>query len=66
MQNNPKARLLRRNQTEAEKVLWHRLRNRALNGYKFRRQVPIDSYIADFVCMETRLIVEVDGGQHAA
>ncbi|MEO8333309.1 MAG: endonuclease domain-containing protein [Gallionella sp.] len=65
MQGSNKAKSLRQNQTEAEKHLWQRLRNRGLNDYKFRRQVPIGSYIADFVCMELRLIVEVDGGQHA-
>jgi len=41
------------------------LRNRQIGGYKFRRQVPIGNYIVDFVCFETRLIIEVDGGQHA-
>lgn len=65
MQGSNKARSLRRNQTEAEKILWSRLRDRGLGGYKFRRQVPIDPYIADFVCMAARLIVEIDGGQHA-
>jgi very-short-patch-repair endonuclease len=65
MQGNSKAKTLRRNQTEAEKALWHRLRNRGLEGYKFRRQVPIGPYVADFVCMAARLIVEIDGGQHA-
>jgi len=65
MQGGNKAKLLRQNQTDAEKHLWYRLRNRGLNGHKFRRQVPIGSYIADFACMELRLIVEVDGGQHA-
>jgi very-short-patch-repair endonuclease len=59
------ARQLRRNQTDAEKMLWSKLRNRALNGYKFRRQVPVGHYIADFLCQEVMLIVELDGGQHA-
>jgi len=57
-------RNLRRNQTEAEKVLWARLRSRQMTGAKFRRQQPIGRYIADFVSLETKLIVEIDGGQH--
>jgi len=64
--NKIKARLLRRNQTEAETVLWNVLRNRGLKSMKFRRQVPVGHYIADFLCKEAMLIVEVDGGQHAA
>ena len=59
-----KARQLRRNQTDAEKRLWQLLRNRQLSGYKFRRQHPIGPYIADFVCLESMVIVELDGGQH--
>jgi len=59
------ARRLRRNQTDAERVLWFCLRDRRLNGLKFKRQVPIDKYIVDFCCAEVRLIVELDGGQHA-
>src|SRR5712675_351966 len=58
------ARRLRANQTDAETVLWNRIRNRQINGHKFVRQVPIDGYICDFVCREKFLIVEVDGGQH--
>ncbi|MGD9538428.1 MAG: endonuclease domain-containing protein [Alphaproteobacteria bacterium] len=60
-----RARQLRRDATEAERQLWKRLRNRQIAGAKFRRQVPIDPYIVDFICFETRLVVEVDGGQHA-
>jgi very-short-patch-repair endonuclease len=60
-----RARLLRANSTSAERRLWHRLRSRALNGHKFVRQEPIGPYIVDFVCREQRLVVEVDGGQHA-
>ena len=60
-----RARNLRKNQTDAEKSLWRYLRNRGLNGYKFRRQHPVGPYIADFVCVEKGLIVELDGGQHA-
>jgi very-short-patch-repair endonuclease len=59
------ARRLRRDQTDAERVIWFRLRDRRLNGLKFKRQVPIDKYIADFCCAEARLIIELDGGQHA-
>ncbi len=58
------ARELRRNQTEAERLLWSRLRNRRLSGWKFKRQVPIGPYIADFVCVDAWLIVELDGGHH--
>jgi very-short-patch-repair endonuclease len=57
------ARDLRRNSTDAEKHLWYYLRANRL-GYKFKRQVPIDRFIVDFVCIEKRLIVELDGGQH--
>ncbi len=57
------ARQLRVNQTDAETVLWNRIRNRQI-GHKFVRQVPLLGYICDFVCRERRLIVEVDGGQH--
>ena len=58
------ARRLRVNQTDAETVLWNRMRNRQIDGHKFVRQVPILGYICDFVCRERGLIVEVDGGQH--
>jgi very-short-patch-repair endonuclease len=60
----PRARSLRQNMTGAERRVWQMLRSRQMNGYKFRRQVPIGRYIADFVCHEARLIVEIDGGQH--
>jgi very-short-patch-repair endonuclease len=60
-----KAKQLRKNQTDAEKVLWKKLRNRQIYGYKFRRQVPIGSYIVDFMCVSIKLIIELDGGQHA-
>ena len=59
-----RARALRNNPTEVEKVLWRHLRMWQLDGYKFRRQQPIGNYIVDFVCLESRLIVELDGGQH--
>ncbi len=60
-----RARQLRRNQTDAERKLWARLRSRELCGFKFRRQYPISPFIADFCCFEQRLVVELDGGQHA-
>ena len=60
-----KARLLRKNQTDVEQLLWKHLRNRGLFKYKIRRQFPIEPYIADFVCLELKLIIELDGGQHA-
>jgi very-short-patch-repair endonuclease len=59
------ARKLRRNQTDAERVLWFQLRDRRLRGLKFRRQVPIDNYVVDFCCESAHLIIELDGGQHA-
>ena len=62
--NTNKARKLRQKLTEQEAVMWHLLRNRGLNGYKFRRQYPIGSYVVDFVCRELKLIIELDGGQH--
>ena len=58
--------ILRSRQTEAEASLWKRLRNRQLNGFKFARQVPIGNFIADFVCRETKVAVEVDGATHAS
>jgi very-short-patch-repair endonuclease len=60
-----RARALRADSTKAERKLWSLLRGRQLAGAKFRRQVPIDRYIADFACVDARLIVELDGGQHA-
>lgn len=60
-----RARLLRANETEAEYRLWGELRGRHLNGHKFVRQVPLGSYVVDFLCREKKLIVEVDGSQHA-
>lgn len=50
--------------TDAERALWTRLRRRQILGYKFRRQQPLGEYIVDFVCLEKKLIVELDGGQH--
>ena len=58
------ARRLRREQTDAEKALWAKLKNEQLDGMRFRRQQPIGPYIVDFVAFERRLIIEIDGGQH--
>jgi very-short-patch-repair endonuclease len=56
---------MRSNGTDAEHRLWQILRAHRFSGFKFRRQVPLDFYIADFICFARRLIIEVDGGQHA-
>jgi very-short-patch-repair endonuclease len=61
-----RARAFRAASTDAEHRLWSRLRGRQLDGAKFRRQFPIDRYFADFACVEAKLIVELDGSQHAA
>lgn len=63
--NTDRARFLRKGQTDAERLLWSRLRNRQVCGAKFRRQHPLDGYVADLCCPERGLVVEVDGGQHA-
>jgi very-short-patch-repair endonuclease len=60
-----RSRQLRSSQTDAEKKLWWRLRNRQVADLKFVRQEPVGPYICDFVCRELRLVIEVDGGQHA-
>ena len=60
-----RARGLRKVATGAENALWFRLRARRLNGHKFVRQEPIGPYTVDFICRESRLVIEVDGGQHA-
>jgi very-short-patch-repair endonuclease len=60
-----RARSLRADSTKAERKLWSLLRRRQLGGAKFRRQVPIDRYFADFACVDAKLIVELEGGQHA-
>jgi very-short-patch-repair endonuclease len=59
------ARQLRSRMTDAERKLWFALKDRRFDAFKIRRQVPVGPYIADFLCFESRLIVEVDGGQHA-
>jgi very-short-patch-repair endonuclease len=58
------AKDLRRNQSDAERNLWSRLRNSRISGVKFRRQQPIGDYIVDFISFDKKLIIEVDGGQH--
>jgi very-short-patch-repair endonuclease len=59
------ARTLRKQMTDAERLLWRHLRNRELGGWKFRRQYPVGSFIVDFICVEKNVVIEVDGGQHA-
>ena len=59
------ARAQRRQATDAEHLLWTHLRGRQLMGFKFRRQEVIEPYIVDFVCLDAKLIIEADGGQHA-
>ena len=60
------ARKLREDATEAEKLLWSRLRNKQVLGAKFRRQQPIGPFIVDFVCLQKKVVIELDGGQHRA
>jgi very-short-patch-repair endonuclease len=62
---NERARILRGNLTDAERRLWSRLRLKQIDGHRFRRQVSIGPYIADFVCLDAKLVIEVDGGQHS-
>ena|SRR5271157_4449041 len=62
---NSRARAMRRQPTNAERALWHLLRDRRLSQTKWRRQVPLGPYIVDFVCFERRVVVECDGSQHA-
>jgi primosomal protein N' (replication factor Y) len=62
---NAKARSLRQSMTDAERRLWSALRDRRLDGHKFKRQHPIGPFIADFACVELKIIIEADGGQHA-
>ena len=57
-------RILRKGMTQAEQHIWRHLRKRQINGFKFRRQHPYGDYILDFVCLEAKLVVEIDGGQH--
>ena len=62
---NKRQRLLRGAMTNAEQSLWQALRGRQILGYKFRRQHPFGDFILDFVCLEKKLVIEVDGGQHS-
>jgi very-short-patch-repair endonuclease len=55
---------LRKRPTNAEQLLWKHLRLKQIEGFKFRRQQPVDNYIVDFVCLGKRIVIEVDGGQH--
>ena len=59
-----RARELRENSTDAERLLWFELRDRKLMGLKFRRQRPMGPYILDFLCIERKFVIELDGGQH--
>ena len=63
--NRDIARDMRKNPTEAERTLWVHLRYRQMNSHKFRRQHPMGRYIVDFVCLEKRLVIEIDGCQHS-
>ncbi len=63
-QHVARSRELRRQQTDAETFLWQHLRRRQLNGHRFRRQHPIGPYIADFACLNPKLVIELDGSQH--
>ena len=60
-----RARIFRKNMTDAEQAIWQSVRNRQLGGFKFRRQKPIGPFIVDFVCVEKKIVIEIDGGQHA-
>ena len=64
MDPTQRAKNLRRNSTDAERVMWSSLISRQFGNYKFRRQQPIGAFIADFVSFEKRLIIELDGGRH--
>ena len=64
-QKRDAARALRRNATDVERIMWRLVRDRRLAGVKFRRQVPIGPFVVDFASIEHRLVVELDGGQHA-
>ena len=65
MNNRDRARYLRTNMTDTERFVWQRIRRCQLGGFKFRRQHPLGSFIVDFVCLERKLVLELDGGQHA-
>lgn len=59
-----RAKELRQRLTDTERLMWYRLRDRRLGGFKFRRQRPVGNYIVDFICIECRLVIELDGSQH--
>ena len=61
----PFAKQLRKRPTDAENLLWRHLQRRQIEGFKFRRQQPIGNYIVDFVCLTKKIVIEIDGGQHA-
>jgi very-short-patch-repair endonuclease len=63
--NRLRAKSMRTEMTDTERALWMRLRAHRLDGLRFRRQTPIGPYIVDFVCHDRRLVIELDGGQHA-
>ncbi|MHA7872631.1 MAG: endonuclease domain-containing protein [Hyphococcus sp.] len=63
---HPNAKSLRKDMPSAERKLWARIRNKQLGGFRFRRQHTVGPYIADFACVETRIIIELDGDQHGA
>ena len=64
LRTTTRARSLRSNLTDVERVLWRALRDKQLDGHRFRRQHPIGRYIADFACIEKKIVIELDGGQH--
>ena len=59
------AKALRKRPTDAESLLWRHLRSKQVEGLKFRRQEPVGKFVVDFVCFEKKIVIEVDGGQHA-
>ncbi len=63
---SPRARHLRKTPTDAEKAFWSRLRRQQIDGFRFRRQQPVGPYVVDFFCAQRKIIVEIDGGQHAS
>jgi very-short-patch-repair endonuclease len=62
---NENARRLRKDMTDTERFVWWRLRNRQVGGFRFRRQHPVGRFVVDFVCLEAKLVLELDGSQHA-
>ena len=63
-ENLDKAKKLRKNQTPQEIIVWSKLRNRGFKNLKFRRQYPIGKYVVDFICLDKKIIIELDGWQH--